>query len=242
MLTLFETSSQPEYSDVRLVSSLRRLDSVVSSFRLTCIDAGDDEASVFLPYSVPSIPRKTAMLQPPPRIIDAAEINSSVQIFKHDLDNVPEVDSNPPIVLPDLPRSGIVEITPTSAPLSGSELATSSDSETVVSCLCAFALPRHRHISPGTPSWDPNWSVSQMQQEEIRRICWSSLKFGCLHLGLDDQQEQGGYLGGLTYLQPARVNICAIAPPVSLTYELKITLFQNLVRPVFPGRDDSPLL
>ncbi|KDQ09246.1 hypothetical protein BOTBODRAFT_37153 [Botryobasidium botryosum FD-172 SS1] len=234
MITLFEASCHPQYTHLRLISSIQRLDAIISVSRLTCIDAGDDDASIFLPHSVPSIPRdaRTAVntILPPTAVFDPDDISGQIHIFNHDQATVPgdadtvgdyNRDYDP---LPPIPASSIVEVgssvesvasvisTPSPvvrASSAESEIVSGGAEESCaeIKCICAVSLPRRRHIAPGTPSWDPRWTTSEIQQEEIRRLVWSSLKFGALHLGLDADYVDGGYVSGLSFLQPSKFGL-----------------------------------
>lgn len=51
--------------------------------------------------------------------------------------------------------------------------------------------------------WDADWNTSEIQREEIRRICWSSLKLCANHLGFNPNSAQ--YLSGISLIQSSKV-------------------------------------
>ncbi|KDQ17331.1 hypothetical protein BOTBODRAFT_53448 [Botryobasidium botryosum FD-172 SS1] len=45
-------------------------------------------------------------------------------------------------------------------------------------------------VCPGDPGWDVTWEAGQIQQEEIRRVCWSSLRLVASHIGIMPQHAR----------------------------------------------------
>ncbi|KAI0044523.1 hypothetical protein FA95DRAFT_1562170 [Auriscalpium vulgare] len=54
MLAFFEVLAHPAHSTTRVLSSLQVLDNVIRTLSLTCLDAGNPQASTYSPRSVPS--------------------------------------------------------------------------------------------------------------------------------------------------------------------------------------------
>ncbi|KAI5123891.1 hypothetical protein M0805_005707 [Coniferiporia weirii] len=126
LIAIFESSAHPQHSGERACNSLYFLDQIIRALALTAIDAGDPNASVFAPESVPIVPRPQA----------------------HDITVEERCYCVPPVHSPqlDLSRSG--RLSPT--------WSTSI-------------------------SWDPNWSVEEIQREETRRLCWAALSLAAAH-------------------------------------------------------------
>lgn len=57
LIAIFESSAHPQHSAERACSSLVLLDQIIRNLALTAMDAGDPNASVFVPDTVPSIQR-----------------------------------------------------------------------------------------------------------------------------------------------------------------------------------------
>ncbi|KAH8119434.1 hypothetical protein DFH11DRAFT_1501181 [Phellopilus nigrolimitatus] len=57
LIAIFESSAHPQHSGERACNSLVLLDQIIRNLALTAIDAGDPNACVFAPESVPSVPR-----------------------------------------------------------------------------------------------------------------------------------------------------------------------------------------
>lgn len=51
--------------------------------------------------------------------------------------------------------------------------------------------------------WNVNWTQSEIQREEMRRICWGSLKLGAAHLGFHTDSPQ--FVNHLSLFRPSKV-------------------------------------
>ncbi|KDQ17341.1 hypothetical protein BOTBODRAFT_172387 [Botryobasidium botryosum FD-172 SS1] len=78
----------------------------------------------------------------------------------------------------------------------------------VTTCTCSTFMASSLDLvskSSGSPGWDPSWTSAEVQQEEIRRLCWNSLELAAGHLGFTSASAH--YVEDLTYVQPSKYGL-----------------------------------
>lgn len=155
LLALFEVCAHPRHSSERCVSALVMLDSIIRSLSLTLVDADDPTATMFLPGTVPAVPRT----QQEAPWFGYQPMYESRQAAR-------QMD---PCYIPSSPGQNPV-----------TEIGCSCRDLTL-----GYHWPSASEHAPMwalTPAWNDSWSENEIRKESIRRLCWSAMITAAGHI------------------------------------------------------------
>lgn len=155
LLALFEVCAHPRHSSERCVSALVMLDSIIRSLSLTLVDADDPTATMFLPGTVPAVPRT----QQEAPWFGYQPMYESRQAAR-------QMD---PCYIPSSPGQNPV-----------TEIGCSCRDLTL-GCHWPSAS-EHAPMWALTPAWNDSWSENEIRKESIRRLCWSAMITAAGHI------------------------------------------------------------
>ncbi|KXN93397.1 Glucose transport transcription regulator RGT1 [Leucoagaricus sp. SymC.cos] len=154
LLALFEVCAHPRHSSERCVSALVMLDSMIRSLSLTLVDADDPTATMFLPGTVPIVPRD--------------EQRTSWFGYQPLVDSHPTIRQSESLDMPVAPASP--------------DAGVSCSCKSLTLAQHWPSVSDHAPMWLQTPAWNDSWSETDIRKESIRRLCWSAMVTAAGHI------------------------------------------------------------